>query len=470
MADHRKNVTLLSCERAGVRSFKLLGPYGQEISSFEIFAITLCSYRWNTRKKYCAAVADFLDFFFEAFLHITTNECKSEISRGDLRDIVQAWHAYLVQGPDADNELSKLVASTLSPRLVTSETSKGKHAALIHFLRLSEQYRNQAAELVKLQLLSIHVDYEPLMQASEHFRAISLNERRQIVKSSVLGGLARQTSTLPLPLIQDSISQVGKFDIARAFPSNYFADFVSALSSFRDKALYCFYAASGCRAHEGLQLLWDDIDIPGGTVQLVSPFSRWNHSSYRNLTKKERDRLSWKGRETSDTFLIEPYVSMFFEYLEKYHRDEYYPHGRHQFVFQVRQRRNRGKPYFLTDPTTRQEVFDNAVEKSGLPIHAKGPHSLRHAYGVYLLNYMPLEDGGYGLPIGEVRIALGHSNIKSTEKYAVMDKDLVNARLQFANLQVFHQGKNKNHLDFKIKALEAQIEKIRHLPTSFPND
>jgi hypothetical protein len=85
-----------------------------------------------------------------------------------------------------------------------------------------------------------------------------------------------------------------------------------------------------------------------------------------------------------------------------------------------------------------------------------------------MVNYLPLVRGGYGLPIGLVRVVMGHALIKSTEKYAVLDKDLIHAQLQFANLQVFHRGETKRQLDFKVKALEEQINKIRNLHEGKP--
>lgn len=464
MDSARRNVTLLSCQSDGTTSFKLLGPNGQEIESFAIFARSLRNAPWNTRKKYCPAIADFFDFYFEAFLHVTTSAGTPDISRGQLREIIEAWHPYLIHGASANVELSKAVAQTLPSPMVASDTSKGKHVALSQFLRLSERYRKQTAELVGIKLKHRPVDYEPLLQELGQFRLIGMDERRQMLKSSMLGSLVQASrSTRATSLFEYEDDFTGEFDVTRAFPLDRFAPFVDVLPSYRDKALYCLYAASGCRAHEGLQLLWEDIDILNGSVRLISPFSRFNHSSYRVLTGVERSLLAWKGRETSETFLIEPYASMFFENLERYHREEYYPHGRHQFVFQVSRRPGRGHPYFLTDAKTRQEVFVAAAAKVGLPPSVHGPHSLRHAYGTYLVNYLPLRQGGYGLPIALVRVVMGHASVKSTEKYAVLDKDLIRAQVQFANLQVFHRGETKGQLDFKIKALEDQISKIRNL-------
>ncbi len=456
----RRNVTLLEVPDGGVRSFQLLGPTGVPISSFAAFAKSLLRAPFNTRRSYCSSVADFFDYYFEAGCHLTASAESEGLTKVQLRDIIDGWRGYLI-GFSGDDDVACLVASTLPSPRVSSNTAATKHAALSKFLRLSERHRKQASDFKMIGLRTAEVDYEPLLDELGVLRTIGVFERRQMLKASMLASVTAQgVSERAAPLFQGITPA---FDIKSAFPLDRFEEFVDVLPSYRDKALYCLYAASGCRAHEGLQLLWDDLDIPNGSVSLVSPLSRLNHSSYAPLSKIERDSLAWKGRETSETFLIEPFASMFFENLEKYYHEEYYPHGRHQFVFQILRRPSHGRPYFLTDTTTRQEVFDTAARKIGLPDSVSGPHSLRHAYATYLVNYLPLINGEYGLPIGLVRVAMGHASIESTKKYAVLDKDIITAHVQFANLQVFHKGQTRGQLQFKIMALECQIAKLRNL-------
>lgn len=465
----RKNVTLVALPREGGTTFKLLGPTGAEVSSFAAFAESLQNAPPNTRKKYCAYVADFFDFYFEAVCHLTVMAGRDEISRGHLLDIIDAWGDYLLRGNTADAELPRIVAQTLPPRLVKPATVDNKRAALSAYLRLSERFRRESNELANLNAVTGIIDPEPLLHELSHLRLIGLDERAKMLRTSVHAasttyGISTRKQALFQSLV--GLSPTKELDPDRAFPLDKFSDFVDVLTSYRDKALYCLYAATGCRASEGLQLLWNDIDIPKGTIALHSPFTRIHRPSYASLTPQERERLAWKGRQTSRTFLIEPFASMFFENLERYYLDEYIPHGRDQFVFQIARRPEHGRPYFATDPSTRQDVFDNAVSKIGVPYLA-GPHSLRHAYGTYMVNYLPRLNGEFGLPIGLVRIAMGHSSITSTEKYAVLDNDLILADLEFANLMVFHKGETKGQLDFKIKAYEAQIRKLQELEATY---
>lgn len=459
VANSRKHVSLISLTRLGRRTFELIGPGGKAISSFDLLAHKLRTSPYNTREKYCSAAADFFDYFFEAVLHITDVEGQENLSKAQLRDVIFAWKSYLVDGVASDNPLASKVAATLRVELVSDGTAAIKHAALTHLLRLSERVRQQTVDFESLGLLAAESDYEPLLLELVQLRAIGNAERAEMRRTSMMAGVTSGGSGMRPQAIFTAVP-IPKYDTRSAFPLERFEEFLSVVPSFRDKALYSFEAASGCRGHEALQLLWEDIDIGKGEVCLISPYSRPKHSSYLQLTSLERDSLAWKGRETINTFLIEPFASMFFENLEKYHREEYFPHGRHQFVFQILRRPDQGRPYFLTHSSTRQQAFQTAARKIGLPEEVDGPHSLRHGYGTYMVNYLPLANGEFGMPMGLVRVAMGHAAITSTEKYAVLDQDLVRARVQFANLKVFHRGETAGQLQFKMRALQGQINKL----------
>lgn len=465
----RRHVTLVEDRSSGIQSYRLLGPSGAEIKSFSSFARSLLKVPLNTRKQYCLSIASFFDFYFESAIHLTVKHDTETLTTQQLCLIVDSWREYLIDGESARSDLASKVSKTLASPMVSRHTASNKHAALTKFLRLSELHRRQTVELARVGFSEVVPDYEALLAELDHIRPVSLNERSEMIRSNMLSSIAgNRTHSRESALFKSEIAP--EFDVSKAFPVDRIEEFLSELRSYRDKAFYCLLAASGCRTHEGLQLLWEDIDILQGEVRLISPYKRWGHSSYSGLTKLEREVLAWKGRATSETFLIEPFASMFFENLGKYHAEEYFPHGRHQFVFQVLRRPDVGRPYFLTDPSTRQDVFTRVAKKLGLPKQVDGPHTLRHAYGTYLVNYLPLREREYGLPIGLVRVAMGHASVKSTEKYAVLDKDLIRARVQFANLQVFHQGVTQSQLQFKIFALNAQIENLKKLELELCHD
>jgi integrase/recombinase XerD len=273
--------------------------------------------------------------------------------------------------------------------------------------------------------------------------------------ASVISGGPKLIEMVVLPTPTPEL----KYDNSRAFPFDKVNVLISNLTTFRDKALYAFCAASGCRVSEALQLLWIDIDMSKQTVKLIDPKSRPHSPSYSILSSLERDSLVWKGRSTNATLLIDPFASIFFESLASYMKSEYIPHGKHDFIFQYSTNGKRGVPYFLCAASSRNGVLKRAINISGVKGVA-GPHSLRHMYGTYLLNYFPRPDGTYGLPIGMVQKLMGHKTLKATEKYARYDTDLIEVELCYANRMVFENGEAKSLNQLKKEALLSKLKMV----------
>lgn len=457
----RKNVTLLTIQTDGITSYKLIDAQGV-VPAFTAYANILAERPFNTRKTYCHAIADFFDYFYEAcFYSVHANESTPKLTRAELRKVIEFWHDYLTVGEDSGKDLVRLVCTTLPSPRVSKSTAALKNAALASFLVLSDSLREETAALVSLKLMTSQVEIDPahLFESVHKVMEVGLYERQAMIANSMFAGVIAGG-----PKLKKRTQRVVKaiaytFDMSRVFPFESIVPFIDSMLSYRDKALYSLYAASGCRSHEGLQLLWSDIDVTARTVSFVNPSRRWNDPSYRFLTAKDRDKLAWKGRETDLAFLIEPYKSMFFEHLEKYIRKEYYPHNQHQFIFQSTKGKYRGKPYFLTAQQTRQQIFDTAVLKCGLSADIGGVHSFRHAYATYLLNYIALGNGKYGLPIGMVKVMMGHASVKATEKYAVHDKDLIQSQLNYANALIFKGGSPQPFNEMKLEVLRAELSK-----------
>lgn len=461
----KKNVSLVPYEKNGISSYKLLGPTG-EIRAYTVFSDTLLDSPFNTRRTYCQHLADFFDYFFEAGFHLLAkDETKLALTKSELRSIIEGWDDYLVVGESSGKDLVRLVCTTLPRRLCDDGTSAKKHAALKSFLALSEQLRGEASELVSIGMLSSTVEYDvtPLFHEINRVIKVSGNETAARLRSSMLAGVvhSRGVATRKAKILKISPGQ--HYDPSNAFPLELVADYIEALPTYRDKTLYSFYAASGCRSNEGLQMLLEDIIIDPkdplkNRVLLVNPQHRRNHPSYLALSPKDRDRLAWKGRETDMAFMIEPFASMFFENLQEYLSKEYYPHNRHSFVFQIlKSGVTRGSPYFLASAQSRQQIYDTAARRANIPDCVAGAHSFRHAYGTYLLNYFPLGGNNYGLPMGIIKVMMGHKKIDSTEKYAVHDKDLIDARISLANILLYRSGSVRSFVDQKLDAMRAQV-------------
>ena len=452
-----KNVSLIDVEVDGRKSFGLLDPDGRRIAAFDAFANSLLRRPLNTRTSYCRNLARFFDFLIEATRHLVPSA--SALSRDDLVEVLVAYREYLVYGGHSGNRLAFQVNLTLPSPMVSAASCDIMHAPLRRFIELSDTLRKHLNELARHGLLMSTVDPINLLPSVE-VRQIKQHQAMALLANSMLAGVISGGPKLLKEAALPSVGGAAPYDAKRAFPFDAAVPLINAMPSWRDKALYSFCAASGCRISEALQLLWADIRAFDGTVKLIDPARRANDESYLALEPRERDKLVLKGRATEATLLIEPFSSMFFEALEQYMRLEYTPHGLHQFVFQHHRKGMEGRPYFLSAASSRNEVFQAAMAaciagkdgRLGL-----GVHSLRHLYGTYLLNYFPRADGSYGLPIGIVKQLMGHKSITSTERYARHDVDLLQEELAYANAMVFGSGAVKSLTQMKRDALQAKL-------------
>lgn len=459
-----KNVSLLDSVKDGQATWRLLGPNGQRLESFNAFADSLLRrHPFNTRLTYSRHLAYFFDYLFEAAAALDTAAPGQKFTSALLRQVIEAYDAYLVFGSSSGNEIARLVDSSRPSPKHSATTSAAMHAPVRKFLKVSEALRLEMEELTQEGLRSDVIDPQPLLPGTSTVIPVSWPQRRAMAASSMIAGVISGGPKFLHSAILPTISPQVAYQDSRAFPYDAICDFIGKLPTYRDKAFYAFLAASGCRSHEGLQLLMDDINIDEREVVLRDPFLRPNHPSYLALQPKERDRLAWKGRTTESTLLIEPFAQMFFANLEQYLRMEYIPHGLHRFVFQYLRAGKEGRPYFLSAAKSRLEIFKRAATSVGVAERVHGPHSLRHSYGTYLLNYFPRVNGDYGLPLALVQHLMGHAEVKHTMKYAQQDKELLRMELQHANAMVFNGMQPKPLLQLKLEALNAQVRKLSGL-------
>ncbi|HGY5247776.1 TPA: tyrosine-type recombinase/integrase [Aeromonas salmonicida subsp. pectinolytica] len=429
----------------------LIDEHGVIFRPFAIFISSLQrqGYAANTINAYGQHVARFL-----SYIHQALSIYNGELNINAWREIIGSYGAYLLYGVEADNHIARQIALKNKKMRNTSMRSMSViETAIVHYIELGELEQFNEDDVY------IH----PMFP--REFRKLSAFASAERKNRSFFGGLisggnqSRDTSSVNIfPYHKKKMAHSQK----QHFPYERIVEFINSASCYRDKCLYALLAASGCRVHEALQLTLDNISVTDFSIDLVD--YRDNKDSLVGLTTDEINKLAWKGRATRKTFLIEPYKSLFFEHLENYFRHERIGVVNHRYIFQ---NRHNARPYFTSSRQTLINSFRrNLIRTRMNDATGLSPHSFRHSYGRYTLNYLPLSDGRYGLPLAWVKILMGHAHVSSTEIYAKTDEEIVTSTVAHSNQTVFSSNPPSisevriRYFRDEISRLNDQIKKL----------
>jgi hypothetical protein len=258
------------------------------------------------------------------------------------------------------------------------------------------------------------------------------HEKKRLLSQSFLAGCisggAKLTSTklFKLPQIIGKVSDSNY--IKKSFPVEHAVLFCQGLTSARDKCLYALLFGAGLRMHEALQIKIVDINFANETVKLSNPDAIEFMRNYTNMKQK--------GVTHYEAFLIEPFKSFFFDAAEAYWANER-PESSSEYFFLTTPRFG-SKPMFTMHKQSLVDGFRGNLKRLGLNqlLHL-APHSTRHFYGFYMLNFCPVVSASgeisHGYPIEKVRYLMRHDRVESTEKYAVQDVDKYKESIRITN-------------------------------------
>jgi integrase len=297
-------------------------------------------------------------------------------------------------------------------------------------------------------------------------RNLTVSEHRRLIHNSMLAGVISRGPKLTSKIViqrdrksTGAASAKNIFEInplEKAFPTDRIVDLIDAARSYRDKTYLSYLAASGVRGSEARQTLWQDIDPLERTVRVAPPWGRRFTSLWDAIPSGKQEDIAWKGRETELTFLLEPFKTLFFDNLERYRNTpkEWDRTIDHPFVF-IKERRYSYEPLLLASPSSISEIFTKPMKRlKGLLHNHYGAHSLRHSYGLYLANKIPMGNGVEGMRIEYVRDLMGHALITSTQIYAPTDRVKIMEQFKRANDLILGNLVN-------MQMLSANIEKYR---------
>lgn len=417
---------------------------GTAIDAFRVFCEKNEAYAPRTQKRYAEAVSRFLDYLNEAGAFGATALSSRALNRAiedfpyllrdgsDLR-----WKRLSQTGASTEDLWLAGVAQRLDWRPLAPASMVNTLAAVNRFLRLSEALARE--EFERAQHLGIKSDgtSQSLIRALSGSHKLPTQQVTRMRQNSVLGAVAKfaphGVKTAARLSARGAGSQQADVHV-KDFPLPYVMPLIEAATCWRDKALWLLLAASGIRTSEARGLLLRDVDFEAQMVCVMDPRRR-----RFALPEVTAQAARYKGRAVAMTYLFPPLRQEFFSALEMYLKLEYVPvrePGGPQYLFQYVVSDRRGLSFALASDSTLAKSFKKAVLRAGVPSRLDGrpwtPHSLRHLYGVYMLNDYPLDplNNKFGLSLVEVQMLMGHSTIRATSRYARSKPARLMTRLQ----------------------------------------
>tara|TARA_R110001583_G_scaffold112646_2_gene262344 strand:+ start:297 stop:1586 length:1290 start_codon:yes stop_codon:yes gene_type:complete len=393
----------------------LIGPGGEEFLAFKYYRDYLARSRKignATLDSYLNHVSTFIEFVY------ASSQVGIEPTSQNLEHIISLYEDYLLFSNKSNDDLVCKIAEFTGRSFGCSPSSLPViESAILHFLTLSDKLANSYGED------GLFSRYLPNM-----IQPVSERQAARIRTVGWLGGLIRggakrkkisQDRLFRSTRLSGKTPGIAQKDDSYAFPVNKIAELIMVPNLHRDRALYALLAASGIRSHEALQIKLPHINLKEKTLKIVNPLSE----EITGLTAKEYAALRYKGRSVDQVFLISPWAEIFFYELDKYLDYEYIKGSNHLFVFQVLSGPRKGRPMFSSDRSERIKKFKkHAIDIDVELPKGVGMHSLRHAWGTYMLNDFQTERGE-GLPISVVSQLMGHTNLETTSIYAKHDKN-----------------------------------------------
>ncbi len=466
------NLTREDTSHNGLPTWRLRTLDGQEVEAFSRFVEFAVEYKPRTTKRYLEVIGRFLDYLFQAGVFGA-----EPLPVRRLNAVIDAYPLLLRDGSQltASRVLSRKpethsdqwlaeTALALGWKPAKSSTSSNALAAVNHFLSLSEMLARE--ELERAEILGIHHGGKPetLIRALQGKVAVSTAEVHRMRQNSMLGSVAKYAS---MGLRRNKRLRASKSDAQedtenKAFPLEYVSALIEAATCWRDKALWLLLAASGIRTSEARNLLLEDVLPEEQLVYVLDPAGR-----HFKPSEHMRERPRFKGRAMAATYLFPPLRQMFFVALERYLSLEYVPlhkPGEARYLFQYVEPKRRGQPLVDASDAALGKSFKKAAQKSGVPIPFDGgeytPHSLRHLYGVYMLNDYPIDPASdrFGLPITDVQMLMGHARLATTQKYARVKRERLMKKLEASDRAMLSLSPQEQKL--------LSVAVVRHLGVS----
>lgn len=467
-----KNVTLKKTTYGGVDSWELLvGDQGMVEPSLSYFAKHLIDERYpsSTINAYCAHVASFIDYVLEATkIKAEDRDESRELTGIFLVDIISLYPRLLAGGAFTKNKLLTQVAISLGAKSMLPTSASVHLAAVNKYLLLNESLHARLMQMADVMPDFPRISEVQLFPAVFKKHELSSRQSIEINSKSVIAGVVCGGAKFKRMAALTALSHRSNQDEeVIPFPAESIYELITnGFKSYRDKALFALAACSGARMHELLSIRFPKgIDVTKRLVYLINPRNALPEDYFGWFSIEEIHALPYKGRQTTETLLIEPFEKLFWDNLLLYMKSsEFIPSRHHPFLFQVIKGKNRGAPLLKGGASQHKNTMRNIRESfykacKRIGVEGYAPHSLRHFYGDWCRNFYPYE-GGFGLEPTMIQDLMGHTNLQSTIRYA--RKETTELRLQ--QKTYYSMLENQGDVTFDqlhLKKLEAAINNTK---------
>jgi integrase len=429
----------------GQQCWRLLTKDGLSVPAFDVFCAKNTNYAFRTQKRYAEVVSRFIDYLYQAGVFDTT------VTPSYLNAVIDAYPILLSNGAavtaarisesDANAWLAE-VANGLDWDPIMSNSFSNVIAPVNRFLRLSESLAREAREKAALLGIGEDTTHQNLICALNGTSLFSHLEIAAMKQNTMFGNVAKYVPKgiqRPKGLRKPGGPNKATRKVLD-FPRESFPSLINAAETWRDKSLWLLLGATGIRISEALSMLLADVDFEHHQVFVLDPNSR-----RPQLGTSDPIRFRFKGREVAYTYPIPELRHDLFYALTQYLNQEFVPvtmPGTPSYLFQYVDQTRRGQPLIDCSYAALTQNFKRAVRNAGISNPADGRewsiHSLRHMYGVYMLNDFPVSpaSGIFGLPLVDVQMMMGHARIHSTAHYARSKHHRLAAKLEACDIAI----------------------------------
>ena len=394
----------------------------------------------SSPSQYCQATAGFFDYCYETGV-MGGPPMPPEVAQ----ETINLYWDFLTNGVNSTDFVVRRAAKALKKTPVKPTSARTYLAGVNDFLRTSQMKLKDMASLVRILTKSDALANVTSLPQAEDRRRTKAEIDKIHSNTLTFGNTPKNAHTHALGGIPGG--KVNGSSVSRNFPTEKVLDLLNNVEAPMHRCIAAMIAAGGVRHSEAWGIRKSDIDIDTRTIRIEDP------NFHRNpAAEKAAKKLPYKGRALAIIVMFEPFKTIFFESLADYL--DVRPTTDSDYLFVSDSNQAYGEPLlFLKNMNSLNKQLNRALRKAQIELRTTSPatkapytsHSLRHFYGVWARNFVYISGRReIGLTLPEIKLLMGHRDIKSTEKYARLSEENAIAEIEAAERMKALWGKSPN--------------------------